>query len=250
MKRGFAASALVLLFALVPASAQQQSPTPPPDSPGKSAEQEQNIEKKEQSQRVLGVWPQFTVTDRKNAPPLTPRSKFRLFYKGSFDPVEFGLIGIQAGISQATDSFPAYGQGAVGYGKRYGAAFTDQVASGFFANFFYPTLLKEDPRYFRLGEGTFKHRLGYALAQTFVSHKDRGGKTVDWSNILGALSAGSLSNAYYPDEDRGFGLTLNRAGVSLLYGSIGGLVSEFWPDINRKMHHHHAPSPPSAARPD
>jgi hypothetical protein len=219
--------------------AQQSTQTSPPT---KRSEQEKRIERKEQSQRILGVVPEFGVTDRKDAPPLTPKMKFRLFYKSAFDPMEFALVGLQAGISQAQNSFPSYGQGAAGYGKRYGAAFADQVSSGFFTNFFYPTLLKEDPRYFRLGEGSFRHRIAYALSQEFITHKDKGGRTFNWPNTLGALSAGSISNAYYPSEDRGFGLTMSRAGISVLYGSLGGLASEFWPDVYKKLHHRPKPA--------
>jgi hypothetical protein len=166
-----------------------------------------------------------------------------MFYKTTFDPAEFVLVGLEAGISQAQNSFPEYGQGASGYGKRYGAAFADQVSSGFFSTFAYPTLLKEDPRYFRLGEGSIKHRFAYALTRVVVGHKDKGGRTFNWANVLGALSSGSISNAYYPQADRGFGLTMDRAGISLLYGSLGSLGSEFWPDIDRKLFHRHSKAP-------
>jgi hypothetical protein len=94
------------------ASAQQ---APPPNAPSASqAESEKKIRKKEQSQRILGVVPMFGVTSRQDAPPLTPGEKFHLFVKSSVDPFEFVAVGIQAGISQATDAFPACGQGAAG----------------------------------------------------------------------------------------------------------------------------------------
>ena len=193
--------------------------------------------KKEQSERMLGVLPRFGVTDRQDAPPLTPGGKFHLFTKSAFDPVSFGVVGLQAGISQAQNDSRGYGQGAAGYGKRYGAAFADQVSSGFFSNFFYPVLLKEDPRYFRLGQGTFKHRLGYALKQELVAHTDRGGRTFNFSNVLGAFSSGGLSNVYYPQSDRGFGLTMSRSGYAIAYGSLGCVANEFYPDIARKLFH-------------
>jgi hypothetical protein len=219
--------------------AQQTSPAPAvPADPAQEKAQEKKIEKKEQSRRMLGL-PQFGVTDRENAPPLTPKGKFRLFYRTAFDPAQLVVVGLQAGVSQAQNSFPAYGQGASGYSKRYAAAFADQTNSTFFADFLYPVLFKQDPRYFRLGEGSFKHRFGHALAQVVVSHKDRGGRTFNWSSVMAALTAGGISNAYYPQADRGFGLTMNRAGISLLYGSLGGLGSEFWPDIDRKLFHRH-----------
>jgi hypothetical protein len=215
-----------------------QSAAPSTTAPS-TADQEKEILKKEQSQRILGVVPMFATTSRLNAPPLTTGQKFHLFAKSSFDPFEYAAAGLQAGLGQATNEFSGYGQGAEGYAKRYGASVADQVSSNFFSNFFYPTLLKEDPRYFRLGEGSIKHRIGYSLAQEFVCHTDRGGRSFNFSNAFGAFTSGGISNLYYPSTDRGFSLTISRSAVSLLYGTAGGLVDEFWPDINRKLFHNH-----------
>ena len=202
-----------------------------------SHSEEKEIQKQEQSQRILGVVPMFAVTSRQNAPPLTPHDKFHLTAKQITDPFTFAVAGLQAGLGQATNEFPGYGQGAEGYGKRYGATYADQASSQFFSNFFYPVLLKEDPRYFRSGQGTIKHRIGYALAQEFVCHTNKGGRSFNWSNALGAVTAGGISNAYYPSTDRGFGLTMSRSAIALMYGSAGGLLQEFWPDIQRKVFH-------------
>lgn len=207
-----------------------------------SQESEKEIQKKEQSQRILGLAPQFGTTSRMNAPPLTTGEKFHLFVKGAFDPFQWAAAGLQAGLSQAENEFPGYGQGAAGYGKRYGASLTDQVSSNFFANFAYPTLLKEDPRYFRLGQGSIKHRIFYSLAQEFVCHTDKGGRSFNWSNVLGAFTSGTLSNAYYPSTDRGVGLTMSRSTIALAYGAVGGLVDEFWVDISHKLFHKHSDS--------
>jgi hypothetical protein len=222
------------------------SPNTPPPGPAQQSEQEKEIEKKEQSRRILGVVPQFGVTSRRDASPLSPGGKFHLFTKAAFDPVEFGLVGLQAGISQAQDEFPSYGQGAAGYGKRYGATLADEVSSGFWSNYFYPVLLKQDPRYFRSGVGSVKHRIGYAIVQEFVCHTDHGGRSFHWSNVLGAFTSGGLSNVYYPSSDRGFGLTMSRSAIAVMYGSLGGLVDEFWPDISRavfKKHKQDGPNP-------
>lgn len=197
------------------------------------------MERKEQSQRVLGVVPDFGVTSRQNASPLSPGEKFHLFAKSAFDPVTVAVAGLQAGLGQATDEFPGYGQGAAGYGKRFGASFADEVSSGLWANFCYPVLLKEDPRYFRLGEGSVRHRFLYSLKQEFVAHSDRGGRTFNFSNVLGAFTTGGVSNLYYPSSDRGAGLTLSRSAISIGYGTAGGLFDEFWPDINRRLFHKH-----------
>ncbi len=198
---------------------------------------EDEVRKKEQSQRILGIFPQFGVTSRQDATGLSESQKFKLFVKSSTDPVNFALLGVQAGLSQAANDFEQYGQGAAGFGKRFGAALADSTSSAFFSNFAYPVLLKQDPRYFRLGKGSIKHRIGYSLAQGFICRTDRGTRTFNSSNILGAFTAGGISNAYYPPPDRGFGLTMSRVGISLLYGSLGGLLNEFWSDIDHKMLH-------------
>jgi hypothetical protein len=209
---------------------------PAPKNPREKTEEEKKLEQQEQSRRMLGVVPHFGVT-RQDAAPLTPGEKFHLMRKSAFDPVELGLVAAQAGISQATDEFPGYGQGAAGYGKRFGATLADEVSSGFFSNFFWPVLLKEDPRYFRLGEGSAGHRIKYAVAQEFVCRTDSGGRSFSFSNVLGAFSSGGLSNVYYPASDRGLGLTMSRSTIALAYGTLGGLIDEFYPDIARKLFH-------------
>jgi hypothetical protein len=239
-------------------SPSQQPPPPAPsttsqpqsESPKQKTEEEKQIERKEQSQRILGVVPQFSVTNRMNAPPLTPGEKFHLFVKSAFDPATIGTVGLQAGVSQAEDEFPEYGQGAQGYGKRFGASLADEVSSGFFSNYFYSTLLKEDPRYFRLGEGSFMHRLTYSVVQEFVCHTDNGGKSFSFQNAFGAVTAGGISNIYYPSSDRGFGLTMSRSGIALLYGSVGGIVDEFWPDISHRLFRRHSGQPKEDANPN
>jgi len=226
--------ALLLSFAFLTAAALAQ--TNPPTTPQTSSSQSSQTE--QEQERVFGVVPQFSVTNQANLTPLNSGQKFRLFLRGAYDPFTFFSSGFQAGLSQASDEFAGYGQGAAGYGKRYAATFADQVSSGFFANYFYSTLFKEDPRYFRLGEGSTRHRIFGALEQEFVVRKDSGGRTFAWENICGAFTSGTLSNAYYPSTDRGVGLTLSRSVIAILYGSAGGIFSEFAPDIDRKLFHH------------
>ena len=225
----------------------QNNPVPPsgtavqgdaaqkPPANGPAGESEGAIRKREESQRMLGVVPTFGVTNRLNAPALTPRDKFHLMAKGYADPFIYFAVGAQAGLSQAFNNFEGYGQGAAGYGKRYGAAFADSADSNFFSNYFYPVLFKQDPRYFRLGEGSKKSRMIWALDREFIARKDSGGWTFHWSNVLGGLTAGGISNAYYPSEDRGFGLTMSRTAISFGYGAAGNLMLEFWPDISHKL---------------
>ncbi len=206
-----------------------------PQAPSQSKkEQEKKEEQEERSQRVLGM-PRFGTTDRMDARPLTRAGKFQLFTKLAFDPVMIVVVGAQAGLSQADNQYQGYGQGAAGYGRRFGAALGDHVSNTFFSDFLYPTLFKHDPRYFRLGRGGFRKRLGYSLLQVVECHTDSGGRAFNVSNVLGALSSGGLSNAYYPEADRGFKLTMKGSALAVAYGGAGNLLSEFWPDVQRKF---------------
>jgi len=187
------------------------------------------------SERVFGVVRTFGITNDKNAAPLTPRGKFRIFTQNVTDP--FTLVGtsLQAAIGQATNDFPSYGQGLSGYSKRWGAAFADYAIGEFMSTYAFPSLLHEDPRYFREGEGSSKARLGHAIASAFVTRTDSGRRSFNWSNSVGRLAAGGLSTFYYPAENRGVGLVFSRAGIGMIFGTAGAVFSEFGPDIERKL---------------
>ncbi len=211
---------------------------------------ERELEKKEQSQHVFLVIPAFSATDRHHPPPLTPRGKFDLMGKTYTDPYIYALTAVQAGIGQATDSFQGYGQGVQGYAKRYAANLTDAASSNFFCNFVYPVMFKQDPRYFRLGEGSFGKRFFSAISQVFVAHQDSGREMFAFDNVLGAFTSGTISNLYYPKSDRGAALTASRASVSFLYGGLGNFLVEFWPDIDHHFRkNHHASGAPATAAP-
>jgi hypothetical protein len=226
----------------------QQSPNPPseptPQKAQTTAPQTGGAQSpatpevtREGHERILGVIPAFGVTNLRYAPSLTPGEKFKLFARQAFDPFQWVAAGAQAGLSQAENTWSVYGQGAAGYGKRYGAAIVDTTDREFMSNFLFPVLLKQDPRYFRLGQGTIKHRIMYSLAQEFWCKSDRGTRQFNFSKVLGAFAAKAVSNTYYPPGDRGFELTMRRSAVSILSGIANGLGAEFWPDINCKLFH-------------
>ena len=191
--------------------------------------------KAQQKQRILGVIPNFNTTNIQDAAPLTPRQKFRLFLKGAIDPFTFVAAGLDAGMSQANNSFPGYGQGGQGYAKRYGASYADQFSGGFWGNAVLPSLLHEDPRYFRKGSGGFGRRLLYSLSTNVITKNDDGTRGPNYANIFGNLIAGGISNAYYPSSDRGAGLTFQRALTVSAFGAVGTVFVEFWPDISKKL---------------
>jgi hypothetical protein len=189
----------------------------------------------EEHQRILWVIPAFGVTDLQHAPALTAKHKMALATRQAFDPFVWVSSGIQAGASHGANEFPSYGQGLSGFGKRYSATMLDSVDSELASSAFC-ALLKQDPRYFRLGQGSVVHRTLYSMAQQFSAKNDGGHRQFNWPNVLGMLVGASLSNIYYPPTDRGFGLTMNRFAVGFAWGVAGSLPDEFWPDVERLFH--------------
>ncbi len=189
--------------------------------------------KEEEKQRVLGLFPNFYVSYSKNPVPLTARQKFELAWKTSMDPVSFGLIGAIAGIEQATDQFSGYGQGGEGYGKRYGAAYADFFTGTFIGAAILPSVLRQDPRYFYKGTGTRKSRFFYAVANAVICKGDNGHWQPNYSNILGSLASGGISNLYYPSTDRdGVTLTFENALIGIGATAAANVLQEF---IIRKL---------------
>lgn len=201
--------------------------------------------------RTFLVIPGFHITDDRNAPPLTGRQKWTLWVRKQLDPYEFASLGLGAGIGQAENDPKEYGQGASGFSKRYGASLANDVAGGFFSSYLFPTLLHEDTRYFRLGEGRKLYRVAYALSTNVVIRTDSGKHTYNWSRTLGSLCSSTISNTYLPASDRSVSATLQRAGMSVAMSSLSTVGDEFWPDIQRLFFHRKdknavtAPNPPN-----
>jgi hypothetical protein len=184
--------------------------------------------KEEETQRVLGVVPNFFVSYVPDAAPLTPKQKYSMAWKTSIDPVTLVAVGAFAGIEQATNTFAGYGQGAQGYGKRYGAGFGDSLIGTMIGGAVLPSLFKQDPRYFYKGTGTTRSRLRYAIASAVMCRGDNGRREVNYAGLLGGIAAGGISNLYYPASDRsGVGLTLENALIGTAGSAVQNIFQEF-----------------------
>lgn len=183
--------------------------------------------KVQEKQRVLGVFPNFYVSYDPHAVALTPKQKFKLAYRTSIDPVTFVLTGAIAGAQQAQNDFSGYGQGAQGYGKRYGAVYADTVTSNFFAGAVFPSVLKQDPRYFYKGTGTVRERVLYAISMAVVCKGDNGKWQPAYSEVLGNLTSAGISNAYYPASDRGAALVFENTAIGIGTTAAANILQEF-----------------------
>ena len=123
-----------------------------------------------------------------------------------------------------------------GYAKRYVAGVADQDIGNFMTEAIMPSLLHEDPRYFRKGHGRFIVRLGYAASRVLVTRTDSGGSRFNFSEFSGNGGVALLGNLYYPDAHGG-AATLQRMFTQIGTDSISGVLKEFWPDVKRKILH-------------
>ena len=188
--------------------------------------------KAEEKQRAVGVLPLFNVVLNGQAVPLTPGQKFDLSFHTIIDPYTIGLAFIVGGgFGELNDSHTGYGHGPEGFFKRVGASYLDNIDGNLIGNAFLPVILHQDPRYYRKGSGSVRSRIIYSALTTFICHGDNGRLQFNTSNVAGNFIAGAISNAYYPADERGVGLTLENGLVVTLEGMAGAQILEFSPDL-------------------
>jgi hypothetical protein len=183
--------------------------------------------KAEEKQRLFGVFPNFYVSYAPDPAPLTSKQKFSLAARDTFDWTGFAGVTIEAGIGQATNAHKGYGQGAAGFGKRWGAAFADTVSADLLSHYVFSSLFHQDPRYFYQGTGTKKSRFYHAVSSAFLARSDSGKLMPNYAYFLGAIASGGISNAYYPAKDRGAGLVFSNAAIGIAMRAGQSVVQEF-----------------------
>jgi len=182
--------------------------------------------KEQEHQRVLGFIPNFYVTYHPDAPPLTTKLKYKLAWRSSTDPVNIFGTAFFAGLQQAGNEYPEFGQGAQGYGKRYGTAYADVIASTFLSGAFFPSLLKQDPRYFYKGSGSMRSRIWRAVSNSVICKGDNGQWQANYSNIAGSFAGAAISSTYYPTTNQA-SVVLSNGFIRMGESSLAGVMQEF-----------------------
>jgi hypothetical protein len=229
---------VLLYFAADVATAQEQpKPKELPDAPvAKQESQPQQHENILHSTIVtLGrrsiVFPEIATDPN----PLGVKKKFMLFVDQSIAPFHFVTSAAGAGIQQARDAFPGYGQGMSGYGKRFGYSMGATTSNSFFGTFVLSSMLHRDPRYFVTMQGGFKHRVAYALSRIVVTRTDKGTLGANWPGMFSPLMAEGLANSYLPDRERTVGKTFQRYGLRIGLNTASNILKEYWPTIFKSL---------------
>ncbi len=194
--------------------------------------------KEQEHQRVEGVVPTFNVTYHHDAVPLAPGQKIELSFRSAVDPFAFASAFMSSGYHEAENDLKGFPWGPKGYFERTGVAYLDTFDSTIFSTGIFPIVFRQDPRYFRMGQGTIKHRILYSLSTNFVAKNDYNGKWgPNMGNLLGNFAAGEISQFYYPAGNSGTGLALTGAVIQIAEGAGGSIFNEFWPDLSRRFLH-------------
>ena len=205
-----------------------------PDAPKPKSKLEQ--ETGTVNDRIFEVMPNYgTVESNQKLPPLTIGQKYRLATAGVFDPFSFPFNAALAGLGQANNSPESWGQGWGAYAKRYASTFADNGIGTYMTTAIYPSMLKEDPRYYQIGSGRFAHRAINPITRLFVTRTDSGHNRFNFSEVLGNATAAGISNLYHAPEDRTFSRNIGSLGMLLMWDGVSNEMKEFWSDIRRKV---------------
>ena len=189
---------------------------------------------------ILGIIPNFRTSPTLDQyKPISAGEKFKIARQDSFDRGTFLLAAAFAGQGQLSNDNRAYGQGVKGYAQYFGASYADFAIGNYMTEAIYPSLLHQDPRYFRRGKGSGLGRLGYSMGQIFWTHQDSGRMNFNFSEIFGNATAVAISTSYYANNR-----TAHDA-VSTLAVQVGvdmatNILKEFWPDFDRKFRRKHS----------
>ena len=229
-----------VVFALF-ASVSPCQQTSPGDvtQPGVAQKNENDNPPRPERRRIFGIMPNYrTSPSLKFYEPITSREKFKMASQDALNCGTIALAALVGGEGQLTNANRSFGQGGAGFGRYFGAAFGDFIIGDYMAEWVFPTLLHQDPRYFRRGTGTGWSRLGYTMGQVFWTHRDTGGTQFNYSKVLGNATAVAISNAYYADRRNAADAT-SKFSIQLSADMAANVLKEFWPDLERKFRRKH-----------
>jgi hypothetical protein len=235
----------VLLLACTFAALGQDA-TPPPVANPPAIQPGQTETAPAPDKRVFGVLPNYRTANASAVyTPITAKQKFTIASKDSFDYPLVGLAAFIAAYGQLDNTHPQFGQGWAGYGRRVGTTYADQAIGNMMTEGIFPSLLHEDPRYFRRGYGSVWSRTFYAASRVLVTKTDAGGTRFNFSEVVGNGVGTAISNAYYTD-DRTVGDNVEKLAGQIGIDAVSQVLKEFWPDIKHKFFHGANPNPTAA----
>jgi hypothetical protein len=169
------------------------------------------------------------------AAPLTPRQKFGLAWRNISDPFNLLTIGGEAAISIAINPHTPDGPGFPGFGRYAGVSLSQDMTSEFFGTFLIPSLAHQDPRYHRWPNLPLRRRIFHVFTAVVIAQGDDGEPMFNYATVFGTIGASALGNLYVPGRRNSWGASVDRIAVNLATDPIGNTITEFLPDVARRV---------------
>jgi hypothetical protein len=167
-------------------------------------------------------------------PQSTWKTKLDYHAAGAYSPLSLVGTAAWAALLQARNSPREWGKDEDAYFKRM-ASTSAYLGIRHTLGFGLDTLLHEDPRYYRSTEKGAWRRIGHAVRETIMTHKDSGGETLALWRFGSAYGAAFLSNEWQPDRLNTAREGFNHGTAQLGFDVLANLREEFWPDIRKKL---------------
>src|SRR6202047_4117677 len=190
-----------------------------------------------EAQRQKSV-PWKPLPDAPSFQPPTQAEKFQAFVDEARSPLILGAVGVNAGIMRETELEHFTPGPQPSFADVYRVALIQKESSAFFGKYLYPSLLKQDPRYYPSTSESVMGRASYAVSRIFITRDDSGKRKLNTSYFLGVLTSVAIAIAYRPYWARSTSATFNNFGTTI--GSDAGInvLHEFGPGIRQVVKAH------------
>lgn len=203
----------------------------------------QNHLQAQESQGLFGVangqLASYLGTPGKSQDEFQPQSRHERaanYLKGLVSPFTIIFAAGSAGISQWEDVPSPWGQGARGYGHRFGD-YLARTGIERTMQWGLESALHEDNRYFQSGKHNAWARLKYAVSGSVLARDDSGARVFSFSRVGSTAATAFLSRTWQPSTDSGPQHGAISFGIGLAGNAGMDVVKEFLPDVLHKLHH-------------
>jgi hypothetical protein len=162
--------------------------------------------------------------------PLTEHERLRLYLKKLVSPEAVFRSAAGAGIDQGMDTPKEWGEGSVGYARRFASAYAEHVVRETLM-FGSSTALHEDNHYVRSGETGFGKRLKYALESSVLARHDDGTRHLSFSKVGSTLGASFIWRIWQPPSTNSVGDAMENFGIAMGVSAGFDVAREFLPDL-------------------
>jgi hypothetical protein len=194
------------------------------------------IVQRQEMRTEMRTWRSLPDAPSASVRPLTQAEKFHTFISEARSPLTLGAVGVTAGVLSELGHVTPGPQPSLT--ALYKAVFIQKESSAFFGKYLYPSLLKQDPRYYPSTSSSFLGRATYAASRILITRNDSGERTPNTSYFLGVLTSVAIATAYRPYWARSTSGTFKTLGSTI--GSDAGinLFHEFGPGIREVVKGH------------